>query len=98
VDKLTSVQQKVDVMKITMKDSIQQMLINNEKLEQIEAATETLREQSSIFQGKTKQLENKMWWKMWKMRLLIGGLVLAVLLIIILTFTLSYEGSSSKSK
>lgn len=91
MDKLTAVQDRVEVVKMTMKDNIQQMLQNTEKLEYIESASENLKEQSNVFRGRTKELQNKMWWKMWKMRLLIGGLVTSVLLIIILSFTLSSQ-------
>eukprot|EP01033_Poteriospumella_lacustris_P014269 gene14269-10200_t len=95
VDKLTSVQEKVDVVKSVMKENIQQVLANTEKMEDIEAATEQLRNNANEFKGRSKQVRDAMWWKMWKMRLLIGGLVTSVLLIIILSFTLS-SGSSKK--
>lgn len=89
-------QEKVDVVKSVMKENIQQVLANTEKMEDIEAATEHLRDNAKEFRGRSKQIQDKMWWKMWKMRLLIGGLVTSVLLIIILSFTLSSSSSSSK--
>eukprot|EP01038_Epipyxis_sp_PR26KG_P009628 gene9628-12964_t len=96
VDKLAAVTDKVEIVKSTMKESIQQLLINEEKMNQIEAAAVHLNEQSVVFNKSATQLKDKMWWKMWKMRLLIGGLVVSVLLIIILTLTVSVGGTSKK--
>lgn len=97
MDKVAAVQDKIDVVKTTMKENIQQLLINEEKLERIETAAVHLNEQSVNFQRGAKDLSNKMWWKMWKMRLLIGGLIIAVLLIIIVPVAVS-NSSSNKSK
>jgi len=93
VDKLAEVQEKIDVVKTTMKENIQQLLVNNEKLEQIEMAAEHLNNQSVDFKRGAKELSNKMWWKMWKMRLLIGGLITAVLIIIIVPIAVSSSNS-----
>lgn len=72
-----------------MKDNIEQLLLNNEKLEHIEAAALHLNNQSEGFREGAKELSNKMWWKMVKMRLLIGGLIVAVLIIIIVPLAVS---------
>ena len=97
VDKLVAVQGKIDVVRTTMKDSIQQMLVNTEKLENIDEATKKLSEQARDFDKGAKSLSDKMWWKMWKMRLLIGGLITAVLIIIIVPIAVA-SSSSSNSK
>lgn len=94
MDKLTAVQEKVDIVKSTMKDNIAQLLLNTEKMEHIEAAAAALNHQSADFQKGAKQLTNKMWWKMWKMRILIGGLIVAILLILIVPIAVT----SSKKK
>lgn len=39
------------------------MLINEEKLKKIEESTEQLNEQSLQFKASTKELQNKMFWK-----------------------------------
>lgn len=83
IDSISSVQEKVDVVKSTMKENIQQLLINQEKVENIESTTIHLNEQSIAFKNQSKQLSDKMWWKMWKMRLLIGGLICLVLIVIV---------------
>ena len=49
VDILTKVQDKIEIVKTTMKENIQQLLINQEGLEKIENATLHLNEQSIAF-------------------------------------------------
>jgi hypothetical protein len=78
-----------------MKENIKQLLINEEKLEKIEAAAVELNKTSLTFQKSAGDLKNKMWWKMWKMRLLIGGLIIAVLIIIIVPIAVTSSSSSS---
>jgi hypothetical protein len=77
-----------------MQENIQQLLVNNEQVERIAASSETLNEQSLAFKSSTKELRNKMYWKMWKMRLLIGGLIVVVLIVIIVPVVLTAQGSS----
>lgn len=60
-DSLVSLQDKLDVVKTVMKDNIQQILLNDEKLEHIDAAADKLNELSNEFQSNSKALTNKMW-------------------------------------
>jgi vesicle-associated membrane protein 72 len=91
------VQDKLDVVKTVMRDNIQQILLNDEKLERIDASAEQLNEQSQAFKSNTKALTNKMFWKMWKMRILIGGLIIAILIIIIVPIAVTSSQSSSSN-
>jgi Synaptobrevin len=59
-DNLVSLQDKLDVVKTVMKDNIQQILINVENLEKIEASATQLNKQSDDFRKNTKVLTNKM--------------------------------------
>ena len=59
-DNLVSIQDKLDVVKTVMKDNIQQILINVENLEKIEASAIQLNQQSDDFRKNTKVLTNKM--------------------------------------
>ena len=72
-----------------MQENIQQLLLNEEKLGRIESATVQLGEQSLAFRNSSKSLANKMWWQMWKTRLVIIGVVLAVLLVIIVPIAMT---------
>jgi vesicle-associated membrane protein 72 len=96
-DKLQEVTGKVEVVKSVMKDNISKILENEAKLENIEAASAALNEKAIQFKAGSKQLTDKMWWKMWKMRILIGGLIIAVLLIIIVPTAVSANSSSSSN-
>ena len=96
VDKLVSVQEKLDVVKTNMRENIAQILQNTESIERIEAAAIHLNEQAIQFHDGSKSLATKMFWKKWKMRLLIGGLVIAILIIIIVPIAVSAQSSSSK--
>eukprot|EP01035_Chromulina_nebulosa_P022908 gene22908-29674_t len=89
VDKLSAVQEKIDIVQMTMKENIQQILQNDEKIQRIDAAALHLNEQSLQFRDNSKSLAQKMLWKKWKMRLLIGGLIIAVLVIIIVPIAVS---------
>ena len=90
-DSLASVQEKVDIVKVQMQQNIQQMLLNTEQMEKINASAEQLNEQSLEFKSSTNALKNKMFWKMWKMRLLIGGAIILVLLAIIIPVAIMAE-------
>lgn len=96
MDSLTAVKGKVDVVKSAMQENIQLLLANEEKMQHIEAATEHLASQADDFRGSAQALRNKMWWKMWKMRLLIGGLITAVLVIIIVPIAVQASAASKK--
>eukprot|EP01084_Bolivina_argentea_P319000 553319_1 len=83
VDRLASVQAKVDVVKSTMEQNIQQMLANEEKLDNISENAENLNEQARVFQNRSTALRRQMKWKALKMWLLIALLVAMFLAIVI---------------
>lgn len=83
VDKLYSLQKKVDVVKLTMTQNIDSALENVVKLETIEIQAENLMKESSFFRDKSRLLKNKMWWNNMKMRIYITLFVLTVLGVVI---------------
>lgn len=83
MDKLAQTHEKIEVVKTSMKENIQQLLLNSDKLEHIENATIHLNEQSQQFSRSSREMQRKMFWKMWKMRLIIIAVVLIILIIII---------------
>lgn len=97
-DTLTAVKEKVDIVTTNMKENIQQVLQNQEKIEKIEAAAIQLNETSQAFKSNSKNLAQKMLWKKWKMRLLIGGLIIAVLIIIIVPFAVQANQANQSTK
>jgi Synaptobrevin/Regulated-SNARE-like domain len=88
VDKLASVQGKVDAVKSRMEDNISQMLANEEKLESISANAENLNEQAKVFQNRTTQLRRAMRCKALKMWFLLAFVITIVLIIIIVPVAL----------
>ncbi len=82
-DKLSEVHDKLEVVKSTMRDNIELALQSTDKMNNIEDSSAALNQKALDFRSGSKQLTDKMWWKMWKMRLLIGGLVISVLILII---------------
>lgn len=80
---MSNLHNKLDVVKTVMQDNIQQLLVNNEQVDRISTSAESLNEQSRAFKSSTQELRAKMYWKMWKMRLLIGGVIIIVLIVII---------------
>lgn len=92
---MATINNKLDVVKTVMQDNIQQLLVNNEQLDRIATSAESLNEQSIAFKTSTKELRAKMYWKMWKMRLLIGGLVIVVLIVIIVPLVVMSKSSGN---
>jgi tetrahydromethanopterin S-methyltransferase subunit F len=82
VDKLASVQKKVDTVKLVMQENVDLALQNCVKLESIERAAEELQQQAGVFKRNATDLKKKMWWKNMKMKLIIGFIVLAIIGII----------------
>ena len=79
VDRMASVNKKVDTVKLVMQENVDMALQNCVKLEHIERAAEELQQQAGVFKHNAKELKKKMWWKKTKMQLLVAFLVLAVL-------------------
>lgn len=82
-DKLHNIHEKLDVVRTTMQENIQQILLNQESVDKINSSAEHLTEQSIAFKSSTKELRNRMFWKMIKMRLLIFSVICALTAIIV---------------
>lgn len=79
-----------------MKDNISEILKNTEKLEELEEKSKNLDNQAIEFQRGAKDLSTKMFWKKWKMRLLLAFLIISVLVLIIVPTAVSSSSSSKK--
>lgn len=82
-DKLNNIHEKLDVVRTTMQENIQQILLNQESVDRINSSAEHLTEQSIAFKSSTKELRNRMFWKMVKMRLLIFSVICALTAVIV---------------
>ncbi|CAM9219456.1 unnamed protein product [Ectocarpus sp. 13 AM-2016] len=98
VDRMAAVQasqiDKVDVVKVTMQDNIQQMLANEERLDQISENAENLNEQAKVFQNRSSALRRQMRCKAIKMWLLLALVVIILLIIIIVPIALHAKNNS----
>ena len=66
-----------------MRDNVNKVLERDVKLGELDARAENLEAASNSFATSAKRVRKKMWWENLKMKLIIGGVVLAVLIIII---------------
>jgi hypothetical protein len=82
IDKLLQVTNKINQVKDVMHDNINIALENTIKLETIELKSEELQQSAGIFRGSAREL-NKMWWKNFKMELIMFSIVAIILTIII---------------
>lgn len=83
VDKIASVNMKVESVKVIMQENIDIALQNCVKVESIEKATEDLQHQANIFKKKTKELKQNLWLKSMRMRMIISSIVLVLAGIIV---------------
>ncbi|CAE7353809.1 VAMP726 [Symbiodinium microadriaticum] len=83
VDAIASAKRKVESVKLVMQDNVDLALQNCVKLESIEKAAEDLQSQAGLFKRDARELKKRMWWKNLKWKLIVGGVILAILGIII---------------
>jgi len=86
-DKLSQVQAKVDNVKSTMHQNIDAMLSGLEKSEQIEQDTQRLQDSARLFDSQATTLKRREQWKNWKLTLIIGGIILLILIVLIMSLT-----------
>ena len=95
VDPIARAQSKIDVVTNVMKENIAQIQQNQVLVENIEEKSIMLNETAAKFSSDAKDLKSKMCWKKWKLRLLIGGLIVAILLIIIVPIAVTEQPQST---
>eukprot|EP00211_Chloroparvula_japonica_P015633 CAMPEP_0119126054 /NCGR_PEP_ID=MMETSP1310-20130426/5118_1 /TAXON_ID=464262 /ORGANISM="Genus nov. species nov., Strain RCC2339" /LENGTH=219 /DNA_ID=CAMNT_0007116183 /DNA_START=150 /DNA_END=805 /DNA_ORIENTATION=- len=84
-DKLRSLQTKVDGVTDVLKGNIEKVLDRGAKLEDLEDKTDILTSHAEMFHQKSKQVKWQMWWESYKM-FIVGGTLLVVVLILIVSF------------
>jgi len=83
IDKLVQISNKVNQTKDVMHENISKSMDNLIKLETIELKSEELQQSAGIFRTSARDLKNKMWWKNFKIKLIIFSIVSIILIIII---------------
>ncbi|KAK9069354.1 hypothetical protein SSX86_011257 [Deinandra increscens subsp. villosa] len=82
ISKLSKVKAQVSEVKGVMMENIEKVLDRGEKIELLVDKTETLHSQAQGFRTQGTQLRRKMWFKNMKMKLIVLGIIIALILII----------------
>jgi len=95
-DALTSVNRKIDVTTSVMQDNITQILENDSKLEEIEGKADNMTDAAQKFKSSSKDLKDKMWWRMCKLRICYALVVLALLGVVVVPLAI-YGAEAEKA-
>ncbi|GAB4855172.1 hypothetical protein Ancab_023799 [Ancistrocladus abbreviatus] len=82
MSKLAKVKAQIAEVKGIMMDNIEKVLDRGEKIELLVDKTENLQFQADSFQRQGRQLRRKMWFQNLQMKLIVGGSILAFILIV----------------
>ncbi|XP_077253364.1 vesicle-associated membrane protein 721-like [Tasmannia lanceolata] len=85
ISKLAKVKAQVSEVKGVMMDNIDKVLDRGEKIEVLVDKTEVLRDGAQTFRNQGTQMRRKMWLQNMKMKLIVLGILVALILIIILS-------------
>lgn len=96
ISKVTRVQQQVSEVKEIMMDNIEKVLDRGEKIELLVDKTENLRFQADNFHRTGRALRRRMWWQNLKMKLMMGGAVLAIIIVLFCIFC--FQGGKDCTK
>ncbi|KAI8826543.1 synaptobrevin, partial [Fimicolochytrium jonesii] len=81
--KTGQVQNQVNEVVGIMQDNINKVMQRGEQLDTLQNKTDDLQQSSLQFQRGASRVRKQMWWKDMKMKLIIGGIVAVILIIII---------------
>ncbi|KAJ7970588.1 Vesicle-associated membrane protein [Quillaja saponaria] len=82
ISKLSKLKAQITEVKGIMMDNIEKVLDRGEKIELLVDKTENLQFQADSFQRQGRQLRRKMWLQNLRMKLIVGGTVLALFIIL----------------
>ncbi|CAN1131179.1 Putative vesicle-associated membrane protein 726 [Linum perenne] len=85
VSKLAKVKAQVSEVKGVMMDNIEKVLDRGEKIELLVDKTENLRSQAQDFRQQGTKMRRKMWFQNMKIKLIVLGIIIALILIIVLS-------------
>ncbi|KAJ3252174.1 hypothetical protein HK103_001785 [Boothiomyces macroporosus] len=85
MSKPNQVQQEVDEVVGIMQGNIHKVMQRGEQLDSLQNKTEDLQNSSLQFKRGANQVRKEMWWKDMKLKLIIGGVVAVILIIIIVS-------------
>ncbi|URE20827.1 vesicle-associated membrane protein [Musa troglodytarum] len=85
ISKLAKVKAQVSEVKGVMMENIEKVLDREAKLEPLVVKTESLQSQAQDFRQQGTQMRRKMWFQNMKIKLIVLGIIIALILIIILS-------------
>ncbi|GAB4855816.1 hypothetical protein Ancab_024461 [Ancistrocladus abbreviatus] len=85
VSKLSKVQAQISEVKGVMMENIEKVLDRGEKIELLVDKTDNLRSQAQEFRQQGTQMRRKMWLQNMKIKLIVFGIIIALILIIVLS-------------
>ncbi|KAJ0581246.1 putative Longin domain, v-SNARE, coiled-coil domain-containing protein [Helianthus annuus] len=85
ISKLSKVKAQVSEVKGVMMENIEKVLDRGEKIEILVDKTENLRSQAQDFRTQGTQMRRKMWLQNMKIKLIVLGIIIALILIIVLS-------------
>ncbi|KAF5736658.1 vesicle-associated membrane protein [Tripterygium wilfordii] len=85
ISKLAKVKAQVSEVKGVMMENIEKVLDRGEKIELLVDKTENLRSQAQDFRQQGTKMRRKMWFQNMKIKLIVLGIIIALILIIILS-------------
>ncbi|KAL4200803.1 hypothetical protein AMTRI_Chr02g255440 [Amborella trichopoda] len=85
ISKLAKVKAQVSEVKGVMMENIEKVLDRGEKIEILVDKTDTLRDQANNFRTHGTQMRRKMWLQNMKIKLIVLGILIALILIIVLS-------------
>mmetsp|Transcript_8636 Transcript_8636/g.21769 ORF Transcript_8636/g.21769 Transcript_8636/m.21769 type:complete len:232 (+) Transcript_8636:56-751(+) len=97
VDKLTAVGAQVDEVKAVMEGNINKMLDNQESVNAVEDKSEQLRAGAQQFQRRSDHVKRMMWWRLVKLKLIFGTLILCILGYILIPIIINATAKNKKS-
>ncbi|CAN7061572.1 vesicle-associated membrane protein 725 isoform X1 [Brassica rapa] len=85
INKLAKVKAQVSEVKGVMMENIEKVLDRGEKIELLVDKTEDLRSHAQDFRTQGTKIRRKMWWENMKIKLIVAGIIIALILIIIIS-------------
>lgn len=86
ISKLSKLKSQITEVKGIMMDNIEKVLDRGEKIELLVDKTENLQFQADSFQRQGRELRRKMWLQSLKVKLIVGGTILTLLIVLWITY------------
>lgn len=91
-DRVGAVQAEVEQVSGIMKQNVQALVNQGEHLHELSSKTDDLLSEARNFKKSSTDMKNALWWKDMQMKLIIGGVVFIVLLIIFVNIRNATKG------